>query len=81
MDYSFGHAGFIVFWMLNWVGMLSVYVLPPALKPHLPDTFNSGMALEAMITLLTVRFVPFFMILWIISMFQPSALNKPLMIP
>ena len=23
----FGDAGFMVFWMVNWVGMLSVYVL------------------------------------------------------
>ncbi|KAG7441781.1 uncharacterized protein BT62DRAFT_982655 [Guyanagaster necrorhizus] len=47
---KFGDAGFVIFWMVNFVGMLSV-----------------GLALEAMITLLTVRFVPFFMILWIIS--------------
>ncbi|KAK0472580.1 hypothetical protein IW261DRAFT_1596748 [Armillaria novae-zelandiae] len=52
VDFSrkFGDAGFVIFWMLNFVGMLSV-----------------GLALEAMITLLTTRFVPFFMILWIIS--------------
>lgn len=24
---KFGHAGFLIFWMLNWAGMLSVYVL------------------------------------------------------
>ncbi|KAK0185364.1 hypothetical protein F5146DRAFT_1124883, partial [Armillaria mellea] len=46
----FGNAGFVIFWMLNFVGMLCV-----------------GLALEAMIMLLTIRFVPFFMILWIIS--------------
>ncbi|KAJ7594076.1 hypothetical protein C8J56DRAFT_1002071 [Mycena floridula] len=46
---SFGHAGFVVFWMLNFVGMMAV-----------------GLALEAMITLLTAKFVPFFMIIWII---------------
>ncbi|KAK0222406.1 hypothetical protein IW262DRAFT_1474117 [Armillaria fumosa] len=52
VDFSrkFGDAGFVIFWMLNFVGMLAV-----------------GLALEAMITLLTTRFVPFFMILWIIS--------------
>ncbi|KAF9030543.1 hypothetical protein BDZ89DRAFT_1091563 [Hymenopellis radicata] len=52
VDFSrkFGHSGFLVFWMINFVGMLSV-----------------GLALEAMITLLTIRFVPFFMILWIIA--------------
>ncbi|KAK0444661.1 uncharacterized protein EV420DRAFT_997530 [Desarmillaria tabescens] len=52
VDFSrkFGSAGFVIFWMLNFVGMLSV-----------------GLALEAMITLLTIRFMPFFMILWIIS--------------
>lgn len=49
-DRWYGRAGFVIFWMLNYVGMLSV-----------------GLALEAMITLLTQRFIPFFMILWIIS--------------
>ncbi|RDB16010.1 Nitrosoguanidine resistance protein SNG1 [Hypsizygus marmoreus] len=46
---KFGHSGFLVFWMLNWVGMLSV-----------------GLALESLMTLLTPRGIPFFMILWII---------------
>ncbi|KAF8153412.1 hypothetical protein B0H34DRAFT_800617 [Crassisporium funariophilum] len=46
---TFGHAGFLVFWMLNWVGMLSV-----------------GLALEALFTVLTARFIPFFLIFWII---------------
>ncbi|KAJ7347373.1 hypothetical protein DFH08DRAFT_159896 [Mycena albidolilacea] len=49
-DRNFGSAGLIIFWMLNWVGMLAC-----------------GLALEAMITLLTARFIPFFLILWIIS--------------
>ncbi|KAF9029608.1 hypothetical protein BDZ89DRAFT_950399 [Hymenopellis radicata] len=51
VDFSrkFGHSGFLVFWMINFVGILSV-----------------GLALEAMSTLLTPRFLPFFMILWII---------------
>lgn len=44
-----GHAGFLVFWMANFVGMLAV-----------------GLALEAMMTLMTLRFVAFFMIFWII---------------
>ncbi|KAF9463855.1 hypothetical protein BDZ94DRAFT_1217283 [Collybia nuda] len=46
---QFGHAGIVVFWMLNWVGMLSV-----------------GLALESLITLLTIRFIPFFLLSWII---------------
>ncbi|KAJ3809871.1 hypothetical protein F5876DRAFT_89230 [Lentinula aff. lateritia] len=52
VDFSrkFGAAGFVLFWMLNWAGMLSV-----------------GLALEAMLTLLTMKGVPFFMILLIIS--------------
>lgn len=49
-DTKFGRAGFFIFWMLNFVGMLSV-----------------GLALEAMITLLTPKFMPFFMISWIIT--------------
>ncbi|KAF7298492.1 DUF3533 domain-containing protein [Mycena kentingensis (nom. inval.)] len=46
----FGFAGFPIFWMLNFIGMLAC-----------------GLALEAMLTLLTIRFVPFFLILWIIA--------------
>ncbi|KAJ7137580.1 hypothetical protein C8R43DRAFT_1072257 [Mycena crocata] len=49
-DRRFGAAGFVIFWMLNWIGMLAC-----------------GLALEAMITLLTVRFIPFFLIFWIIT--------------
>ncbi|KAJ7174352.1 hypothetical protein C8R46DRAFT_892399 [Mycena filopes] len=46
----FGHVGIVIFWMLNWSGMLA-----------------AGLALEAMVTLLTLRFIPFFLILLIIS--------------
>ncbi|KAJ7901270.1 hypothetical protein B0H13DRAFT_2028515 [Mycena leptocephala] len=49
-DCRFGSAGLVIFWMLNWIGMLAC-----------------GLALESMITILTVRFVPFFLIIWIIS--------------
>ncbi|KAJ7138228.1 hypothetical protein C8R44DRAFT_341919 [Mycena epipterygia] len=49
-DRRFGSAGLVIFWMLNWVGMLAC-----------------GLALEAMITLLTTRFIGFFLIIWIIS--------------
>ncbi|KAJ8523129.1 hypothetical protein ONZ45_g404 [Pleurotus djamor] len=49
-DRKFGNSGFLVFWMLNWFGMLSL-----------------GLALESMITLLTVRFIPFFLLIWIIG--------------
>ncbi|KAJ6553031.1 hypothetical protein B0H19DRAFT_950003 [Mycena capillaripes] len=49
-DRKFGSAGLVIFWMLNWIGMLAC-----------------GLALESLITLLTVRFVPFFLIIWIIS--------------
>ena len=47
---SFGGWGFIIFWMMNWMGMCAL-----------------GLAMEAMITLLTPAFAPFFLILWIIS--------------
>ncbi|KAF5345081.1 hypothetical protein D9756_011161 [Leucocoprinus leucothites] len=47
---KFGHAGFVVFWMVNWAGMMAV-----------------GLALESLVTILTTRFIPFFMIFWIIS--------------
>ncbi|KAF9043608.1 hypothetical protein BDZ89DRAFT_943616 [Hymenopellis radicata] len=51
VDFSrkFGHSGFLVFWMLSYVGMLAI-----------------GLALEAMFTILTIRFIPFFLITWII---------------
>ncbi|KAL1751377.1 hypothetical protein FB107DRAFT_278701 [Schizophyllum commune] len=49
-DRKYDHAGFVIFWMVNYVGMLAL-----------------GLALEAMITLLTVRAIPVFLILWIIS--------------
>ncbi|KAI0087133.1 hypothetical protein BDY19DRAFT_1092222 [Irpex rosettiformis] len=48
-DRKFGHAGFFIYWMLSWSGMLAL-----------------GLSLEAMITLLTPRFIPFFLVLWII---------------
>ncbi|KAF8179912.1 hypothetical protein BJ912DRAFT_1062709 [Pholiota molesta] len=46
---KFGHSGFLVFWMLNYAGMLAL-----------------GLALESLITLLTPRFIPLFMLTWII---------------
>ncbi|KAJ2923986.1 hypothetical protein H1R20_g13109, partial [Candolleomyces eurysporus] len=47
---KFGHGGFMVFWMVNYVGMLAV-----------------ALALESLLTLLTTRGIPFFMLLWIIA--------------
>ncbi|KAJ2917989.1 hypothetical protein MD484_g2447, partial [Candolleomyces efflorescens] len=47
---KFGRGGFMVFWMVNYIGMLAV-----------------ALALESLITLLTVRGMPFFMLLWIIA--------------
>ncbi|KAJ2921996.1 hypothetical protein H1R20_g15099, partial [Candolleomyces eurysporus] len=47
---KFGNGGFMVFWMVNYVGMLAV-----------------ALALESLITLLTVRGIGFFMLLWIIA--------------
>ncbi|KAJ7291793.1 hypothetical protein C8J57DRAFT_1458501 [Mycena rebaudengoi] len=49
-DRRFGSAGFVIFWVLNWLGMLA-----------------TGLAIESMLTLLTIRFVPFFLLLWIVS--------------
>ncbi|KJA21331.1 hypothetical protein HYPSUDRAFT_42197 [Hypholoma sublateritium FD-334 SS-4] len=49
-SHKFGSSGFLVFWMLNYVGMLAL-----------------GLALESLITLLTVKFIPFFMLTWIIT--------------
>ncbi|KAJ7453213.1 hypothetical protein FB451DRAFT_673327 [Mycena latifolia] len=61
-DRRFGSAGFVIFWMLNWIGMLAC-----------------GLALEAMITVLTVRFVPFFLIIWIISNVSVSIFPLPVL--
>ncbi|KAJ3514420.1 hypothetical protein NLJ89_g2395 [Agrocybe chaxingu] len=47
---KFGHSGFLIFWMLNYAGMLAV-----------------GLALESLLTLLTTRGIPFFMLTWIIT--------------
>ncbi|KAJ7613506.1 hypothetical protein FB45DRAFT_981788 [Roridomyces roridus] len=49
-DRQFGRAGFVVFWMLNYTGMLAC-----------------GLAIDAIITLITIRFIPFFLITWIIT--------------
>ncbi|KAJ7073742.1 hypothetical protein C8F01DRAFT_1075468 [Mycena amicta] len=45
-----GPSGFLIFWLITFVGMLAC-----------------GLALESMLTLLTLRFIPFFLLLWIIS--------------
>ncbi|TFY73045.1 hypothetical protein EWM64_g10967, partial [Hericium alpestre] len=45
----YGHSGFVIYWMMSWLGMAAL-----------------GLAVEAMITLLTIRFVPFFLVLWLI---------------
>ncbi|KAF8884553.1 hypothetical protein CPB84DRAFT_1789019 [Gymnopilus junonius] len=50
LNNRFGNAGFLLFWMLNYAGMLAC-----------------GLALESMITLLTAKGIPFFMITWIIT--------------
>ncbi|KAG2150475.1 hypothetical protein DEU56DRAFT_780199 [Suillus clintonianus] len=47
---KFGHAGFVIYWMMSWSAMSAL-----------------GLALESMITLLTIKFIPVFLILWIIS--------------
>jgi hypothetical protein len=67
----YGRGGFMAFWMLNWIGMLSVYVtfrlrLRAAVTQLISLFQYSGLALESLITVLTPRFIPFFMILWII---------------
>ena len=54
--------------MVNWVGMLSVYVLLDHQVDIVLIHIRSGLALESVITLLTARYIPFFMILLIIGM-------------
>ncbi|KAG2018543.1 hypothetical protein CC2G_007972 [Coprinopsis cinerea AmutBmut pab1-1] len=49
LNRKYGHGGFMVFWMVNFVGMLS-----------------TGLAIESMITLLTPKGIPFFLLLWVI---------------
>ncbi|KAH8814522.1 hypothetical protein DL96DRAFT_1715714 [Flagelloscypha sp. PMI_526] len=50
MEREFGRSGFLVFWMLNFFGMLAC-----------------GLALESLLAIMTIRFLPFFLLLWIIS--------------
>lgn len=61
---SVGRAGFVVFWMLNYLTFLAV-----------------GLALEALFSLLTIRWFPFALIFWIIlnitSSFLPIQLMQP----
>ncbi|KAG1734751.1 uncharacterized protein EDB91DRAFT_586266 [Suillus paluster] len=47
---KFGHAGYVIYWMMSWCSMTAL-----------------GLALESMITILTVKFIAVFLILWIIS--------------
>jgi hypothetical protein len=54
--------------MLSYVGMLSVYASSVILSSPANSSF-SGLALESLVTLLTVKFIPFFMLMWIISAF------------
>ncbi|KIK00497.1 hypothetical protein K443DRAFT_122793 [Laccaria amethystina LaAM-08-1] len=66
MTRKFGQAGFILFWMLSYVGMLSVYASSVILSSPANSSL-SGLALESFVTLLTVKFIPFFMLMWIIT--------------
>ncbi|TFK54205.1 hypothetical protein OE88DRAFT_1732894 [Heliocybe sulcata] len=47
---QFGRGGFVIFWMLAWVGMTAL-----------------GLAVEALVTILTPKFIPFFLVLWLIA--------------
>ncbi|KIY73198.1 hypothetical protein CYLTODRAFT_417169 [Cylindrobasidium torrendii FP15055 ss-10] len=49
-DRKFGSSGFVIFWCLNFCGMLAL-----------------GLAMESMYTILTHRFMPYFLFLWIIT--------------
>ncbi|GJE88508.1 SNG1 family protein [Phanerochaete sordida] len=53
-DRQFGHAGFVVYWMLSWIGMIAL-----------------GLAMEAVITLITPQYIPYFLVLWIIFNVAP----------
>ena len=53
--------------MVNWVGMLSVYVLLYHQINIRLIHIHSGLALESLVTILTARYIPFFMILLIIG--------------
>lgn len=63
----FGPAGFVIFWMLCWIAMCALSV---PLSTFLDPSHRQfrGLALEAMITLITPRFTPYFLILWIIGL-------------
>ncbi|KAH7925949.1 hypothetical protein BV22DRAFT_399074 [Leucogyrophana mollusca] len=46
---TFGRAGFVIYWMMSWCGMMA------------------GLALESMLTILTIKFIALFLVLWIIT--------------
>lgn len=83
---SYGRAGFVIFWMLNYCGMLAVYAF--LVLGKLNDRLNclffllstSGLVLESMITLLTMRFIPFFMLVWILGNNHPYFLRIPIVL-
>ncbi|KAI0065678.1 hypothetical protein BV25DRAFT_1821336 [Artomyces pyxidatus] len=47
---TFGHAGFVIYWMMSWFAMAAL-----------------GLAVEAVITILTTKFVTFFLLLWVVA--------------
>jgi hypothetical protein len=80
----------MVFWIVNYIGMLAVCVSTYLISLGFTlclQNFRmpcSALALESLITLLTVRGIPFFMLLWIIGTFLSSTAfprvksNRPL---
>ena len=47
--FSYGSAGFVIYWMMTWMAMSAL-----------------GGAVESLITIMTPRFLPLFLLLWII---------------
>jgi hypothetical protein len=65
----FGASGFVIAWMLEYCGMLALYVYLYFIE--LPDRSltwtHSGLAVEAVVTIVTMKFISFFLVIWIIS--------------
>jgi len=58
----YGSSGFVIYWMMSWLGMCAL-----------------GGAVESLVTILTPRFISFFLLTWIIvnvsvSLFPPALL-------
>lgn len=78
---AYGHAGFVVLWVVNFLGLTALYVPRIIwLGPELTAPFCRGWMLENLLTFLTPKFFPFSLIAVVImnitSSFTPLELTQ-----